>query len=105
MTDRPETRPGIEPHTWTLPTAQQLTSLSANELNSLPAQQLMSLSAQQLFWPITSKGKPDLIIFDSSYFDKKAADYAEKSISDLSKKAYLEFLESFFTLLKRNACD
>jgi len=87
MTDRPETRPEIEPHTWTLPTAQQLTSLSA----------------QQLFWPITSKGKPDLIIFDPPYFDKKAADYAEKSISDLSKKEYLEFLESFFALLKRNA--
>ena len=74
MTDRPETRPEIEPCTWTLPD-----------------------------WPITSKGKPDLIIFDPPYFDKKAADYAEESISDLSKKEYLEFLESFFVLLKRNA--
>ena len=74
MTDRPETRPEIEPCIWTLPD-----------------------------WPITSKGKPDLIIFDPPYFDKKAADYAEKSISDLSKKEYLEFLEAFFALLKRNA--
>jgi len=30
-------------------------------------------------------------------------DYAEKSISDLSKKEYLGFLEAFFALLKRNA--
>jgi hypothetical protein len=32
-----------------------------------------------------------LIIFDPPYFDKKAADYDKKSISGLSKKAYLEF--------------
>ncbi len=80
MTDRPETRPEIEPCTWTLPD-----------------------SPDKPDWPITSKGKPDLIIFDPPYFDKKAADYAEKSISDLSKKEYLEFLEAFFALLKRNA--
>ena len=79
MTDRPETRPEIEPHTWT---------------NS---------SAQQLAWPVSSKEKPDLIIFDPPYFDKKAADYDTKSISGLPKKEYLEFLEAFFALLKQNA--
>jgi len=87
MQDRPETRPEIEPHTWTLPAAQQLTSLSA----------------QQLSWPVSSKEKPDLIIFDPPYFDKKAADYAEDSISGLPKNKYLEFLEAFFALLKQNA--
>ena len=79
MTDRPETRPEIEPHTWTLS------------------------SDQQLSWPVSSKEKPDLIIFDPPYFDKKAADYAEKSISGLPKKEYLAFLEAFFALLKQNA--
>jgi len=87
MTDRPDERPEIEPHTWTLPVAQQLTSLSA----------------QQLSWPVSSKEKPDLIIFDPPYFDKKAAGYAENSISGLPKNKYLEFLEAFFALLKQNA--
>ena len=87
MTDRPETRPEIEPHTWTLPTAQQLTSPTANPLS----------------WPVSSKEKPDLIIFDPPYFDKKAADYDRKSISGLPKKEYLEFFEAFFALLKQNA--
>jgi len=84
MTDRPETRPEIEPHTWTIPTAHQLNSSSANKL-------------------ISSKEKPDLVIFDPPYFDKKASDYDEKSISGLPKKEYLEFLETFFALLKQNA--
>ncbi|MEA3417328.1 MAG: DNA methyltransferase [Thermodesulfobacteriota bacterium] len=87
MTDRPETRPEIEPHTWILPTAHQLKSSSAKELA----------------WPVNSKEKADLIIFDPPYFDKKAADYDEKSISGLPKKEYLEFLEAFFALLKQNA--
>ena len=87
MTDRPETRPEIEPHTWTLPTAKQLKSSTANPLA----------------WPVSSKEKPDLIIFDPPYFDKKAADYDKKSISGLPKKEYLEFLEAFFALLKQNA--
>ena len=79
MADRPETRPEIEPHTWTLS------------------------SDQQLSWPVSSKEKADLIIFDPPYFDKKAADYDRKSISALPKKEYLEFLEAFFALLKLNA--
>ncbi|MBL6995690.1 hypothetical protein [Desulfobacula sp.] len=40
--------------------------------------------------------------FDPPYFDKKAADYDKKSISGLSKKGYLDFLEGFFVLLKQN---
>jgi len=79
MQDRPETRPEIEPHTWTISTANPLS------------------------WPVSSKEKPDLIIFDPPYFDKKAADYDKKSISGLPKKEYLEFLEAFFALLKQNA--
>lgn len=79
MTDRPEIRPEIEPHTWTLPTANPLA------------------------WPVSSKEKPDLIICDPPYFDKKAADYHKKSISGLPKKEYLKFLEAFFALLKQNA--
>jgi len=80
MEDRPETRPEIEPHTWTPPDTPNKPD-----------------------WPINSKEKPDLIIFDPPYFDKKAADYADKSISGLPKKEYLEFLEAFFALLKQNA--
>ncbi|EMS77449.1 putative chromosome partitioning protein ParB [Desulfotignum phosphitoxidans DSM 13687] len=78
MKDRPDTRPEIEPFTWDVS------------------------SAQSRLWPVSAKEKPDLILFDPPYFDKKAADYDEKSISGLSKKAYLEFLEAFFVLLKRN---
>jgi len=79
MTDRPDERPEIEPHIWTLPAAQQLS------------------------WPVSSKEKPDLIIFDPPYFDKKASDYDKNSISGLPKKEYLQFLEAFFALLKQNA--
>ncbi|MDL2124288.1 MAG: hypothetical protein LWX51_14715 [Deltaproteobacteria bacterium] len=66
---------------------------------------LDALYLTPLFYPARVKSRldPIIIIFDPPYFDKKAADYAEKSISDLSKKEYLEFLESFFALLKRNA--
>ena len=79
MTDRAETRPEIEPHTWILPTANPLA------------------------WPVSSKEKPDLIICDPPYFDKKAADYDKKSISGLPKEEYLKFFEAFFVLLKQNA--
>ena len=110
MTDRSETRPEIEPHTWTLPTAQQLTSSSANLPASPPAVRRAGPEragsrwrAGWLSWPVSSKEKPDLIIFDPPYFDKKAADYDKKSISGLPKKEYLEFLEAFFALLKQNA--
>jgi len=40
--------------------------------------------------------KPDLIIFDPPYFDKKAEGYPEKSISALPKNEYLEFFEGLF---------
>jgi hypothetical protein len=49
MKDRPDTRPEIEPFTWG---------------NS---------SDQQFSWPVSAKEKPDLILFDPPYFDKKAA--------------------------------
>jgi len=78
MMDRPDTRPEIEPFTWDIS------------------------SDQGLFWPVSSKGKPDLIVFDPPYFDKKADRYDKKSISGLSKKAYLEFIEVFLALLKLN---
>ena len=87
MTDRPETRPEIEPHTWTISTAHQLNSSSVKEVS----------------WPVSSKEKPDLVIFDPPYFDKKASDYDENSISALPKKEYLEFLEALFAVLKQNA--
>ena len=72
-------RPEIEPHTWTL---------SSNGL---------------LTWPVSSKTKPDLIIFDPPYFSKKANAYDEQSISGLSQNKYLEFLEAFFALVKLHA--
>jgi hypothetical protein len=79
MKDRPDTRPEIEPFTWGIS------------------------SDQQFSWPVSAKEKPDLIIFDPPYFDKKAADYDKKSISGLPKKEYLAFLKAFFVLLKQNA--
>jgi len=52
-------------------------------------------SEKSRLWPVSAKEKPDLILFDPPYFDKN-------SISGLSKKAYLDFLEAFFVLLKKN---
>ena len=77
MEERAETRPEIESHTWRYSPDQGLS------------------------WPVSSKEKADLVIFDPPYFDKKADGYGEKSISGLPREEYLEFLEAFFTLLKR----
>jgi len=90
MADRPETRPEIEPYIWS--SAKQSGQSESSEV-----------SAQQLSWPVKSKERPDLIILDPPYFDKKAGDYSEKSISSLSKNEYLKFLEAFFSILKRHA--
>jgi hypothetical protein len=76
MMDRPDTRPEIEPYFW---------DIKGNEDLSFS----------------NSKEKPDLIIFDPPYFDKKAKGYAEKSISNLPRKEYLEFFEGFFSLMKK----
>ena len=89
MIERPETRPEIEPHTWI--SAKRFTPLNSKTIQLGPS------------WPVNSKEKPDLIILDPPYFDKKAEDYSEKSISGLPKKEYMEFLEALFALLKRNA--
>ena len=78
LTDRLDTRPEIEPHTWAF------------------------TSDQDMSWPVNSKEKSDLVIFDPPYFDKKAGDYDKKSISSLTRKEYLEFFEAFFLLLKQN---
>ena len=80
MIDRPDTRPEIEPHYWDI------------KSNAWDNSELLN-----------SKEKSDLIIFDPPYFDKKAEDYGEKSISMLSRKEYLKFFEVFFTLLKQYA--
>jgi len=79
MDDRPETRPEIEPWFWD----------PEQEWDTLPF--------------FNAKEKPVLIICDPPYFDKKADAYAEKSISGLSKTAYLAFLERFFLFLKQIA--
>ena len=78
MADRPDTRPEIEPCFW---------DFKGNDWGN---------SAM-----VTSKDKPDLIILDPPYFDKKAQEYADKSISELSRQEYLEFFENFFAFLKR----
>ena len=71
MVDRPDERPEIECHYWDI---------------------------KNLKWPVNGKTKPDLIIFDPPYFSKKAKEYEEDSISNLSKADYLKFLERFFRL-------
>jgi hypothetical protein len=76
MVDRPDERPEIEPYFW--------------DINNLK-------------WPVNGKTKPDLIIFDPPYFSKKAKEYDEESISSLTKKEYLDFLERFFRLAAENS--
>jgi ParB/RepB/Spo0J family partition protein len=49
---------------------------------------------------LESREKPDLIIFDPHYFQKKAASYGENSIARLPRLEYLHFLENFFRFLK-----
>ena len=71
MMDRPDSRPEIEPYYWDVKGNKNLGVLN-------------------------SKEKPDSIIFDPPYFDKKAEEYAQKSISMLSRKEYLKFFEDFF---------
>jgi hypothetical protein len=75
LADRPEARPEIEPHRWKL---------------------------GEMAWPVNGKSKPDLIFFDPPYFTKKAAEYAEGSISELTRADYLEFFREFFALAKAN---
>jgi len=77
MDDRCDTRPEIEPYHWNID----------GKWEDLPV--------------MKSKGKPDLIICDPPYFDKKADEYAAQSISGLSRKEYLRFLEKFFLFLKK----
>ena len=79
MADRPDTRPEIEPCFWDFKGKDWGNSAT-----------------------VTSKDKPDLIILDPPYFDKKAREYADKSISKLSRQEYLEFFEDFFALMKQH---
>jgi len=79
MIDRPDKRPEIEPCHW---------DIKGN----------LALD-KKLF---KAKGKPDLIIFDPPYFDKKAKAYGPKSIAGLSRKDYLAFLEGIFTFLREH---
>ncbi len=76
MVDRPDERPEIEHYFW---------------------------DKDNLKWPVNGKTKPELIIFDPPYFSKKAKDYKEESISNLSKQDYMEFLENFFRLALENS--
>jgi len=98
MIDRPDTRPEIEPYYWD-PKGHLESAISQPRPH--PRMQKAGVSENQGF--LNSKGKPDLIILDPPYFDKKAEDYPEKSISRLPKKEYLEFFEALFALLKRHA--
>ena len=88
MIDRPDTRPEIEPYFW-------------DSRDFYSYEKASEISESQKFF--NSKEKPDLIILDPPYFKKKAGDYAEKSISSLPRKEYLEFFEVFFAHLKRHA--
>ena len=76
LVDRSDERPEIEPWFW---------------------------DTGNMKWPVNGKTKPDLIIFDPPYFSKKAKDYEDNSISNLSRKEYLDFLERFFRLAAENS--
>ena len=77
MEDRPELRPEIEPYHWDM--------TFKNWENTI----------------LAGREKPDLIIFDPPYFQKKAASYGENSISRMSRLEYLHFLDNFFRYLKK----
>lgn len=76
MVDSPDKRQEIEPYFW---------------------------DKDNLKWPVNGKTKPDLIIFDPPYFSKKAKEYEEGSISNLSREDYMKFLEEFFRLAFENS--
>ena len=76
MVDRIDERPEIEYHFW---------------------------DKDNLKWPVNGKTKPDLIIFDPPYFSKKAKEYEENSISNLTREDYMDFLEAFFRLAFDNS--
>jgi hypothetical protein len=78
MEDCLDTRPEIEPYFWDLKGKDWKNSAI-----------------------MASKDKPDLIILDPPYFAKKAEEYAEKSISGISRQKYLEFFERFFIFLRK----
>ena len=83
MIDRPDARPEIEPYYWDLKGDFKKGRKTSGFFNS--------------------KQKPDLIIIDPPYFDKKRDDYAQKSISMLPRQEYLEFFEGFFGLMKQHS--
>ena len=77
MNDRPEIRPEIEPYYWDLEGGwEDMPILSARE-------------------------KPELIIWEPPWFEKNAQGVPEKNISKLSKKDYLQFLETSLLFLKK----
>ncbi len=78
MEDHPDQRPEIEPYYWDIKNKTWDDTILAG------------------------KEKPDLIIFDPPYFQKKADCYAKESIAGLSRIEYLEFLNHFFIFLKKN---
>jgi len=86
MMDRPDTRPEIEPCFWDVTDGFAVKN---------------GTGGNSVFFD--TKDKPDLIIFDPPYFDKKAKKYAKKSIAGLPKLDYLEFFKGFFAFMKRHA--
>ena len=78
MEDHPDQRPEIEPYYWDIKNKNWKDTILA------------------------AKEKPDLIIFDPPYFQKKADKYAKNSIAGLSRFDYLQFLNIFFIFLKKN---
>ncbi|ETR65732.1 MAG: hypothetical protein OMM_13795, partial [Candidatus Magnetoglobus multicellularis str. Araruama] len=76
LTDNRDKRPEIEKYYW--------------DINNLK-------------WPVAGKTKPDIIIFDPPYFDKKSDDYDSKSISSLSADDYMRFLKKFCLILNQNS--
>jgi hypothetical protein len=75
MFDRPDTRPEIEPYFW------DITNLE---------------------WPVKSRAKPDLVIFDPPDYKGQSNNDDREGISGLSKEKYLLFLEDFFALAHRS---
>lgn len=74
--DRPERRPEIEPYLW------------------VPG---------NLAWPVSSRHKPDLILFDPPYYKKQEEAYGRDSISALPRSEYLRFFRDWAALAKQHS--
>ncbi len=75
----------------------------ADPLKTRPEVEVFRWTSQGLLWPVKGKEKPVLIFFDPPYFNKMTQQYAEESISILSREEYLKFFRELFPLFREHS--